>query len=151
MYIRPMGLDVDFFSGTDMGVFTLFPTDADGYPVVGPEPFSIEPDYTELGYLDMSSSTGGAIGSLAGLVTFSSPLPGDFNSDNVVDAADYVVWRKNPSAFGGDPAGYNTWRSNFGRTSGSGLAASANPVPEPAGITLCVASMFLFALRRRRK
>jgi hypothetical protein len=29
---------------------TLFPTDADGYPVVGPEPFSIEADYTELGY-----------------------------------------------------------------------------------------------------
>jgi len=59
-----------FYTGHDMGVTTLFPTDADGYPVVGPEPFSIEPDYTELGCSDMSSSTGGAIGSLAGPVTF---------------------------------------------------------------------------------
>jgi hypothetical protein len=49
---------------------TLFPTDADGYPVVGPEPFSIEPDYTELGTSELFSGTGGAIGSLAGLVTF---------------------------------------------------------------------------------
>ena len=59
-----------FYTGQEMGAFTLFPTDADGYPVVGPEPFSIEPDYTELGYSDMLSGTGGAIGSLAGPVTF---------------------------------------------------------------------------------
>jgi hypothetical protein len=61
---------MSFYTGQEMGVFTLFPADADGYPVVGPEPFSIEPDYTELGYSDMSSGTGGAIGSLAGPVTF---------------------------------------------------------------------------------
>jgi probable HAF family extracellular repeat protein len=72
---------------------------------------------------------------------------GDFNHDGNVNADDYVVWRKTD----GSTTGYNTWRSNFGRTSASGLATSANPVPEPAGITLCVASMFLFALRRRRK
>jgi hypothetical protein len=49
---------------------TLFPTDPDGYPVVSPEPFSIEPDFTELGFSDLLSGTGGAIGSVAGLVTF---------------------------------------------------------------------------------
>ena len=70
MYVWPSGPDMYFFSGHDIGVNTLFPTDADGYPVVGPEPFSIEPDFTELGYSDMLSSTGGAIGSLAGPVTF---------------------------------------------------------------------------------
>jgi hypothetical protein len=59
-----------YFSTTQSyGSDTLFPTDADGYPVVRPEPFSIEPDYTELGYSDMLSGTGGAIGSLAGPVT----------------------------------------------------------------------------------
>jgi len=61
---------MSFYTGQEMGVFTLFPADADGYPVVGPEPFSIDPDFTELGYSDMLSSTGGAIGSLAGPVTF---------------------------------------------------------------------------------
>jgi len=65
------GIGEYFEIGHDIGgADTLFPTDADGYPVVGPEPFSIEPDYTELGYFDLLSSTGGAIGSLAGLVTF---------------------------------------------------------------------------------
>lgn len=75
-------------------------------------------------------------------------LPGDFNFDGSVDAADYVVWRKNPSAFGGDPAGYNTWRSNFGRTFGSGLAAGENPVPEPSGLALL--TLAVPALLRRR-
>ena len=59
-------------------------------------------------------------------------LAGDFNHDASVDAADYVVWRKTD----GTPDGYNTWRSNFGRTSGSGLAASENPVPEPGSLAL---------------
>jgi hypothetical protein len=54
-----------FYTGQDTGVFTLFPTDAEGFPVVRPEPFSIEPDITEMGYSDMLSGTGGAIGSLA--------------------------------------------------------------------------------------
>ena len=40
-------------------------------------------------------------------------LQGDYNTDGVVDAADYVVWRKTD---GTNPAGYNTWRTNFGRT-----------------------------------
>jgi hypothetical protein len=63
-----------FYTGHDMGVNTLFPTDADGYPVVGPEPFSIEPEYTELRYFDLLSGTGGAIGSLAGPVTFAGSV-----------------------------------------------------------------------------
>jgi hypothetical protein len=65
---------MSFYTGHDMGVVTLFPTNADGYPVVRPEPFSIEPDYTELGYFDMFSGTGGAIGSLAGPVTFAGSV-----------------------------------------------------------------------------
>jgi hypothetical protein len=65
---------MQFYTGQDTGVFTLFPTDADGYPVVSPEPFSIEPDYTELGCSDMLSSTGGAIGSLAGPVTLEGSI-----------------------------------------------------------------------------
>ena len=38
-------------------------------------------------------------------------LPGDFNGDNVVDAGDYVVWRRTD----GTPESYEAWRSNFGR------------------------------------
>jgi hypothetical protein len=70
VWVSGRGLGEYFYAGQDTGAFTLFPADADGYPVVTPEPFSIEPEYTELGYFDMFSGTGGAIGSLAGPVTF---------------------------------------------------------------------------------
>ena len=38
-------------------------------------------------------------------------MPGDFNQDGEVDAADYVVWRRN----GGPQADYETWRANIGK------------------------------------
>ena len=74
VWVAGGGLGEYFYTGQEMGALTLFPTDANGYPVVTPEPFSIEPDYTELGYSDMFSGTGGAIGSLAGPVTFEGSL-----------------------------------------------------------------------------
>jgi hypothetical protein len=43
-----------------------------------------------------------------------APLPADYNGNGTVDAADYVLWRKDPASFGGDPGGYDTWRANFG-------------------------------------
>jgi cellulose/xylan binding protein with CBM9 domain len=78
-------------------------------------------------------------------------LPGDYNADGSVNAADYVLWRDNPGAFGGNPAGYNTWRTNFHRTAGAGSALGQAPTPEPA--TLLLFLMLLTApwmLRRRR-
>jgi len=57
-----------------MGVFTLFPTDADGYPVVGPDPFSIWADYSEL--TDMRPGNNGAIQSPASLVTVEGSMGG---------------------------------------------------------------------------
>jgi hypothetical protein len=86
---------ISFYTGQEMGVFTLFPADADGYPVVGPEPFSIEPDYTELGYSDMMSSTGGAIGSLAGPVTFEGSVGEPEPEQVVLAVADASVLEGN--------------------------------------------------------
>jgi hypothetical protein len=65
-------------------------------------------------------------------------LPGDFNDDDKVDAADYIVWRKNEATNNaltndnglGTPIGaahYNLWRANFGMTlpmPGAGSGAS---------------------------
>jgi autotransporter-associated beta strand protein len=81
-------------------------------------------------------------------------LAGDYNNDNVVDTADYIVWRKSPADFGGDPAGYDTWRANFGATLGSGNGAGGGfavgqAVPEPASIVLLVLAAPLLAWRRR--
>src|SRR6478672_5865455 len=49
-------------------------------------------------------------------VTASSAAPGDFNVDGIVDARDYVVWRKTDNT----PANYTLFRSNFGNTGGAG-------------------------------
>jgi hypothetical protein len=80
------------------------------------------------------------------LTTFEVTLPGDLNHDNVVDAADYVMWRKND---GNNPDGYNTWRANFGNTAGSGAAAAdsraPSAVPEPSSLVLCVLLAALIA------
>ncbi|MEX0611918.1 MAG: hypothetical protein WD738_06050 [Pirellulales bacterium] len=84
-------------------------------------------------------------------------LAGDFNDDGTVDAADYVVWRKNEGTANmlpNDPHGgtiganqYNTWRTNFGAMSGSG-SFGTNAVPEPGGWLLLVMGACLAGLAR---
>ena len=85
MHVGLFGPDMSFFSGhsDDIGVNTLFPTDADGgYPVVGPEPFSIVSDYTELS--DMRPGNSGGIGLVAGLVTFEGSVGEPYQGEPVV-------------------------------------------------------------------
>jgi hypothetical protein len=71
-------------------------------------------------------------------------LTGDFNSDGKVDAADYVMWRKDNAV-----GTYAEWQENFGEMqAGSGGGA----VPEPAAGALVIASgAGLFVGGRRRR
>jgi hypothetical protein len=77
-------------------------------------------------------------------------LPGDFNFDGAVDAADYVAWRKTD----GTPDGYNTWRTNFGQPAGSGSvlpsAESLPAVPEPSTDMLLILPAAWSLIRRCR-
>ncbi len=70
-------------------------------------------------------------------------LAGDFNLDGVVNAADYVAWRKGVGV-APTTANYNLWRRNFGQSAGSGSgatgSASVPAVPEPASLALIVLS-----------
>jgi hypothetical protein len=78
------------------------------------------------------------------------PPTGDYNNNGVVDAADYVVWRKtNINA----QQGYDDWRTNFGKIampSGAALG-SAIEVPEPRAIvTVIIAVLATIAARSDR-
>jgi hypothetical protein len=77
-------------------------------------------------------------------------LPGDFNNDGTVNAADYVVWRKNPGGIY-TQADFNTWRANFGNSAGSGTTSSASTpaVPEPASLALMFAALLTLSVRRQ--
>jgi hypothetical protein len=75
-----------------------------------------------------------------------STLAGDYNQDGTVDAADYVVWRKND----GTQTGYDAWRADFGATAGANTSVSA-AVPESTtwALSLGALSLSAFSIRRR--
>ncbi len=78
-------------------------------------------------------------------------LPGDYNGNGVVDAADYAIWRENPGDFY-TLADYDVWRRHFGQSlPGSGFGESA-AVPEPATAWQLLAAMALLSrtVKRRR-
>jgi hypothetical protein len=71
---------------------------------------------------------------------FSLVVPGDYNCDTTVDAADYVVWRNGLGATY-EQTDYNMWRTHFGQTAGTGTTLpSAGPlsgaIPEPSTFLL---------------
>ena len=92
-------------------------------------------------------------------------IQGDYNRDNRVDAADYVVWRRTlnqtvPNGEGADgnydgvinALDYSAWRGNFGASAGTGAANAAAPVPEPTGsVILVIAAMSVTVWRRRKQ
>jgi autotransporter-associated beta strand protein len=128
---------------------------------------------------DAQSAITGAIGSTSGtiagfaatisldntnfdvLLNVTGPgVAGDYNSNGVVDAADYVVWRKKVGAASltnrsntiSGPVGqadYDFWRSRFGATSGSGSMLGGASVPEPSTAILLASMMLMLAVKRR--
>jgi hypothetical protein len=87
-------------------------------------------------------------------------VPGDYNDNGIVDAADYVVWRKGgPLLFEVDTPGtvneadYTAWRARFGQTTagaGSG-SLTITAVPEPATMVFAVLGLLTIHIVRRRR
>jgi hypothetical protein len=87
---------------------------------------------------------------------------GDYNGNGVVDASDYVIWRKrlnqnvtlpNDTTPGTvTAADYTVWRANFGKAasgSGSGSSLASGQVPEPAsGLLATVLGICVYFNRR---
>ena len=86
----------------------------------------------------------------SGIALTAAGLPGDYNQNNIVDAADYTVWRDNLGSGtalpnddtpGVDANDYTRWKTHFGEVAGSGSGSGATgsasaAVPEPAPLVL---------------
>jgi hypothetical protein len=88
---------------------------------------------------------------------------GDYNNDGIVNAADYVVWRKflgtntqlENEGEGVTPGmvtaeDYATWRTNFGMVTPPGAGSAAAAVPEPGAIVLAMIALAMFGARRMK-
>jgi MYXO-CTERM domain-containing protein len=99
-----------------------------------------------------------------------SILPGDYNEDHVVNAADYTVWRNQLGASISLPneddtpgfvtdEDYGVWKAHFGETDGemgedttlSSHASSAIPEPDPFAMAAAAIAVALVRRRRRRQ
>jgi len=98
--------------------------------------------------------------SVTTLVLVADGLPGDFNHDHVVDAADYTVWRASLGQVGDVPADgnednvvdmsdYQLWRENFGRTESIAGGASATVPEVPICYSVVVAGCALVLCRKK--
>jgi hypothetical protein len=74
---------------------------------------------------------------------FPHGVPGDYNGNGTVDAADYALWRKGGSLQNEvdtpgtvNAADYTEWRARFGNISGTGSELDIGSVPEPTSMVL---------------
>jgi hypothetical protein len=90
---------------------------------------------------------------------------GDYNSDGIIDVADYIVWKKtfsqtaSPAGVGADgntdgtinDGDYTLWTQRFGGAIASGAGGGPGAIPEPSTIllTLLLACASLSIVRRR--
>jgi hypothetical protein len=86
----------------------------------------------------------------------------DFNGNHLVDAGDYVVWRRFNGGAGaqnqGDANGdgnvnnvdYDLWRAAFGNAIGSGSGTLVSSVPEPSTLCLFPLAAVVVTIRRRK-
>jgi hypothetical protein len=90
-------------------------------------------------------------------------LPGDFNSDGVVDAADYTVWRDNLGSTSADgpvagdadgnrlvnDADYRLWRLHFGLAAPAAALGATQVVPEAGSLLMLLSLCGTLVLGRR--
>jgi hypothetical protein len=138
------GATPSFFTGSSGNIFT-----------------SVPPTNTQLG----AEAQATAITTIVRTNFAPAVQSADYNHNGIVDAPDYVLWRKTlgqpaaPSGSGADgsndgmvnPADYTLWAAHFGNPMGSGAGGglSTTTVPEPASAALLTISALLIFARRR--
>jgi T5SS/PEP-CTERM-associated repeat protein len=84
--------------------------------------------------------------------------PGDYNYDGIVDAADYIIWRKTSTQTGSglpadgnqngavDPEDEDVWENHYGQSNHSGSGSGQRAAtPEPATVVLVAACLMLMS------
>jgi len=155
-----MGSDTDL----DLGIGSLFRTTLhfEAGTLIGDAltnfpigEFDLSGDVLRLGQFEIVDHEGvmRVSGRLSSVSIFTLPLieppvglPGDFNADGTVDAADYTVWQDGPSDTTVQ-ADYLLWKSHFGESIASG--SGADHVPEPTTLLLALLAMVAAPLRVR--
>jgi hypothetical protein len=98
-----------------------------------------------------------AVGGTLILTSLFTGLPGDYNEDGVVDAADYTVWADSVGQAGAglaadgdgngviEQADYDLWKTHFTSTTASG--SEVDRVPEPTTLLLALLVLLSAPLR----
>lgn len=110
--------------------------------------------------LKISKLTGGGASTGFQVIEITG-ITGDYNANDVIDAADYGLWRKNANTGNvliNDPIGgtigapqYSQWRTRYGQGSaGSGSVVSTAAVPEPLSAIQVMLVSVMLSIRHRR-
>jgi hypothetical protein len=146
-------VSITFFGSFDSITNSMFPIPTDGLNSL----------MRSSGVLSNGANTPTNVDMMSGSVNLAAPPSptGDYNGNQVVDAADYVVWRDtlNESVTPGqradgnangtiDAGDYDYWQARFGNTVPALGAGGTNAVPEPTTVWLLLVWLVL-AMRTR--
>lgn len=146
------GIDIDA-ALTEVGHFRVFHNPSFNFIGTGPAEF----------YLD----------NILALAPAPAGVPGDYNGNGMVDAADYTIWRQTLGQSGDDlaadgtgPGGmpdgvvdvldYDFWKTNFGNAAENaghhhGLGSATQLVPEPTSLLSSLAALAAVSLMRPKR
>jgi hypothetical protein len=154
IHIRATGIQP--FDLTSLNIATLYrawrieSSSGAVLPLLGPGTidFSGQPGWSSIVYFDFVHNPAEPNGSVSidslEFQVGQNSLPGDYNVDETVNAADYVVWREKIRT----STAFTAWRGNFG--SSPSAIGGGTSIPEPATALLVGISAAAITLHRCR-
>lgn len=82
------------------------------------------------------------------LVTETTTTPGDFDTNGIVDGADFLKWQRGESPNPLSRSDLAVWEANYGTVA---PLAAASAVPEPSSLVLIAVGLLVVGYRRRNR